>query len=170
MTEKVPRRFAVALGCNLGDRRGYLRSALVHLGPCDALSRVYETLPVGGPPGQGPYLNMVATFSWELAPLEALERCQEIEEELGRVRTIKDGPRTIDLDILLIDDLRLDTSRLVVPHPRMFDRGFVLAPLFDVLPEVVRSEVPTVAVALEHRDGLPGGEVLPGVVRVGPLS
>lgn len=99
-----------------------------------ARSRVYETAPVGGP-AQPDYLNAAVRIDWAGEPLDLLDRLQAIEQELGRVRTVANGPRTIDLDVLWIEGLTLDHPRLVVPHPRLHERPFALAPLLDVLPD-----------------------------------
>jgi len=102
------------------------------------VSPVYETEPVGGPPGQNPYLNAVVELDTDLSPRELLELGQRLEREAGRVRTEPNGPRTLDVDILLVGDLRVDESDLVVPHPRMWQRRFVLLPLADLLDGDVR--------------------------------
>jgi 2-amino-4-hydroxy-6-hydroxymethyldihydropteridine diphosphokinase len=130
-------RALLALGSNLGDRLGYLRTAIASLPDLVACSHVYETDPVGGPDGQGPYLNMVVRLETDLAPRPLLEKCQRLEREAGRERTVHWGPRTLDVDIIWIDGVTLDEPDLVVPHPRMGERPFVLAPLADVAPDLV---------------------------------
>lgn len=135
-------RYAVALGSNLGDRLGYLRRGVKRLGQeAGALelltSRVYETAPVGGPAGQGPYLNAAVVFRSGLEPMELLERLLNIERREGRVRLEPNAPRTLDLDLLLCDGLRLEGPGLVIPHPRMHLRAFVLTPLADIAPDWV---------------------------------
>jgi 2-amino-4-hydroxy-6-hydroxymethyldihydropteridine diphosphokinase len=133
-------RAYLALGSNVGDRLAHLQSAVDGLRGealrVVAVSRVYETEPVGGPP-QDAYLNAVVAVETELAALELLERAQGLEHRARRVRTERFGPRTLDVDILLYDDVTIDTPRLAVPHPRMWERGFVLAPLRDVAPDLV---------------------------------
>lgn len=132
-------RSYLGLGSNLGDRLGHLRRAIEALRSIDnslAVSPVYETAPVGGP-AQGPYLNCVVRLESELSPFELLEVAHRLEAEAGRVRTVKDGPRTLDVDVLLIDGTELQTPELTVPHPRMYERGFVLAPLEDLDPALV---------------------------------
>jgi 2-amino-4-hydroxy-6-hydroxymethyldihydropteridine diphosphokinase len=90
---------------------------------------------VGGPPGQGPYLNAVAVLTTTLAPRALLERLLAIERQAGRARReLRDAPRELDLDLLFYDDTRIDEPDLVVPHPRLHERGFVLEPLRDVAP------------------------------------
>ncbi|WP_018466851.1 2-amino-4-hydroxy-6-hydroxymethyldihydropteridine diphosphokinase [Calidithermus timidus] len=132
-------RYAVALGSNLGNRLGYLRRGVELLkqevGALDLLlSRVYDTDPLGGPVGQGAYLNAATVFRSELEPTEVLERLLDIERREGRVRRQPNDPRTLDLDLLLCDNLRLERPGLVIPHPRMHLRAFVLAPLADIAP------------------------------------
>ena len=127
----------IGLGSNQGDRAGYIQSAVAALQEKGASvikkSTIIETDPVGGPP-QNIFLNAVIKVSTELSPLELFSLCQSIEKELGRVRDVVNGPRTIDLDILLYDRLVIDTPQLQIPHPRMFERAFVLEPLREIEP------------------------------------
>lgn len=132
-------RAYIALGSNLGDRAGYLLLALSRLSRLpqtrlSRLSRVYETDPVG-PPGQGPYLNLVAEVETALEAEPLLEALLATERSLGRERRERWGPRTIDLDLLLYGDVATDTASLSLPHPRLHQRAFVLAPLCDLIPE-----------------------------------
>jgi 2-amino-4-hydroxy-6-hydroxymethyldihydropteridine diphosphokinase len=135
-------RAFVSLGSNLGDRSAQLQRAVESLRTTPgvrwiALSRVYETDPVGPPP-QGSYLNAVAEIETDLAPRELLERLLQIEIEGGRLRRgIRNEARTIDLDLLLFEDRCIDEEGLQLPHPRMHERGFVLEPLCDLAPERV---------------------------------
>jgi 2-amino-4-hydroxy-6-hydroxymethyldihydropteridine diphosphokinase len=134
-------RAYLALGSNLGDRVAHLQHAIDVLAREDgvvvsAVSRVYETAPVGGPP-QDAYLNAVVALDTTLAPRELLALAQGIENSAHRVRDERWGPRTLDVDVLLYDELELDDPDLTIPHPRMWERGFVLAPLRDVAPELV---------------------------------
>jgi 2-amino-4-hydroxy-6-hydroxymethyldihydropteridine diphosphokinase len=134
------RRAFIGLGSNLGDRRATLRRALAALsarGDVTAVSPLYESEPVGGPEDQGPYLNVVVELASSDTPRELLERCQALEEAAQRVRTVRWGPRTLDADVLLVGDLTVDEPDLVVPHPRMWERRFVLQPLADLAPELV---------------------------------
>ena len=124
----------LALGSNEGDRRGNLRRGIASLPGVRRLSGVYETAPVGGP-AQGPYLNCVVEIDTGLGPHDLLAECQRVEHEAGRVRSVRWGPRTLDVDILLFDDLAIDEPGLVIPHPRMAERRFVLEPLADLAPE-----------------------------------
>jgi 2-amino-4-hydroxy-6-hydroxymethyldihydropteridine diphosphokinase len=130
-------RAFLGLGSNLGDRWAHLRAAVASLAGVVAVSPVYETSPVGGPPGQGPYLNCVVELSTELSPRELLAVARGLEEAAGRERGERWGPRTLDVDVLLVDDLTVEEPDLVVPHPRMYERRFVLAPLADLAPELV---------------------------------
>lgn len=129
-------RAIIALGTNLGDRAGFLRFATRHLGSIVAQSQVYETAPVG-PEGQGPYLNMVVVIDTPLDPFALLRRCQRVELAAGRERKVHWGPRTLDVDVLFYDDVTMQSPELTIPHPRINERGFVLAPLHDVAPERV---------------------------------
>jgi 2-amino-4-hydroxy-6-hydroxymethyldihydropteridine diphosphokinase len=131
-------RAYLGLGSNLGDRRGHLRQAVHGLPDVVAVSPVYETDPVGGPLDQSPYLNLVVQLDTDLSPRELLEVGRRLEEAAGRVRTERDGPRTLDVDVLLVGDLHVDEPDLVVPHPRMWQRRFVLAPLADLATGDVR--------------------------------
>ncbi|MFN2607223.1 MAG: 2-amino-4-hydroxy-6-hydroxymethyldihydropteridine diphosphokinase [Acidimicrobiales bacterium] len=131
------RRAFMGIGSNLGDRGATLRQAVAALPDVVAVSPVYETEPVGGPSGQSPYLNLVVELATDLSPRELLAVAGRLEAAAGRVRTIKDGPRTLDVDVLLVGDLVVDDPDLVVPHPRMGERRFVLAPLADLAPELV---------------------------------
>ncbi|MGP0029326.1 MAG: 2-amino-4-hydroxy-6-hydroxymethyldihydropteridine diphosphokinase [Acidimicrobiales bacterium] len=134
------RRAFLGLGSNLGDRRAALRRAVAGLeagGDVTAVSPLYETEPVGGPEGQGPYLNVVVELATADGPRQLLARCRALEEAAHRVRTVRFGPRTLDADVLLVGDLVVDEPDLVVPHPRMWERRFVLQPLADLAPDLV---------------------------------
>lgn len=129
----------LGLGSNMGDRIGYLRTAvgeLRRLGPSLSASPLYETRPVGGP-DQPPYLNCVVRLETDLGPADLLDVAHRLEAAAGRARTVRFGPRTLDVDLLLLDDLVIETPELTVPHARMNERGFVLAPLEDLAPECV---------------------------------
>jgi 2-amino-4-hydroxy-6-hydroxymethyldihydropteridine diphosphokinase len=152
----VTRAF-LGLGSNLGDRERHLAEALDRLVAVGrrAVSSVYETDPVGGPE-QGPYLNVVVELDTDLAPRQLLSVCHRLEAAAGRVREERWGPRTLDVDVLWIDEVEVDEPELQVPHPRMWQRRFVLAPLQELAADVVSAE----ALAASQ------GEVR----RVGPLS
>jgi 2-amino-4-hydroxy-6-hydroxymethyldihydropteridine diphosphokinase len=126
------------MGSNLGDSRRVLRDAVDTLGDSVvAVSPLYETEPVGGPPGQQDYLNLVVELDTEQTPRQLLGLCRRLEAAAGRVRVERWGPRTLDVDILIVGELRVDEPDLVVPHPRMHERRFVMAPLADLAPELV---------------------------------
>ncbi|MEX0863746.1 MAG: 2-amino-4-hydroxy-6-hydroxymethyldihydropteridine diphosphokinase [Acidimicrobiia bacterium] len=130
-------RYAIGLGSNLGDRRQILGKAVTDLGGLGAVvavSGLYETDPVGGPE-QGRYLNAVVLVDSDLDVLELLAGCQRIEAAAGRVREVRWGPRTLDVDIITSDGPAMSTASLEVPHPRARLREFVLRPLVDVWPE-----------------------------------
>jgi 2-amino-4-hydroxy-6-hydroxymethyldihydropteridine diphosphokinase len=135
----------LGIGSNLGDRLAYLQLAVDELArrpliEVVAVSRVYETAPVGGPP-QDAYLNAVVAIDTDMEAFELLHECQLIEERAERVRVERWGPRTLDVDVLLLDDWRVDLPDLILPHPRMWERGFVLAPLRDVAPDLVDKDL-----------------------------
>ena len=132
-------RAAIGLGSNLGDRSRHINdavSALASLGTLVRVSSLYETAPIGGPE-QGPYLNAVVVIDTEMPARELLEQCLEIERAAGRERRERWGPRTLDLDLLLYGDEIIGDDGLVVPHPRMTERRFVLDPLLEVWPDAV---------------------------------
>lgn len=134
---REPIRAFLALGSNLGDRRAYLAGAVARLPDVVAVSHLYETDPVGGPPGQGAFLNCVVELRTTRTPRELLAAAQAAEAAAERVRTERWGPRTLDVDVLLVGDEVVNEADLVVPHPRMWERGFVLVPLADLAPELV---------------------------------
>jgi 2-amino-4-hydroxy-6-hydroxymethyldihydropteridine diphosphokinase len=133
----TPVRAFLALGSNLGDRRRHLADAVASLGPAVVrVSPVYETDPVGGPP-QESYLNAVVELATELTPRQLLGVCHRLEAAAGRVRGERWGPRTLDVDVLLYGDLTVEEPDLQIPHPRMWGRRFVVAPLADIAPDLV---------------------------------
>jgi 2-amino-4-hydroxy-6-hydroxymethyldihydropteridine diphosphokinase len=138
-----PRRAFIGLGSNLGDRRALLRAAVDGLqaaGDVVGVSPLYETAPVGGPEGQGPYLNVVVALLTGDTPRRLLERCRALEAAAGRVRTVRWGPRTLDADVLWVQGCEVDEPDLTVPHPRLWERRFVVQPLADLAPDLVTSE------------------------------
>jgi 2-amino-4-hydroxy-6-hydroxymethyldihydropteridine diphosphokinase len=138
-----PWRAFIGLGSNLGDRRELLRRAVEALrgaGDVVGVSPLYETDPVGGPEGQGPYLNVVVELSTGDTPRRLLERCRALEEAAGRVRTVRWGARTLDADVLWVEGWQVDEDDLTVPHPRLWERRFVVQPLADLAPDLVTSE------------------------------
>ena len=131
-------RVALGLGSNLGDRRDHLDCAVRGLEARTrviAVSTYRETEPVGGPPGQGRFLNAAVLVETELSPRELLAVARELEKAAGRERRERWGPRTLDIDLLLCDDCILDEEDLRVPHPRLAERLFVLEPLREIAPD-----------------------------------
>ncbi|MHC4817518.1 MAG: 2-amino-4-hydroxy-6-hydroxymethyldihydropteridine diphosphokinase [Planctomycetota bacterium] len=130
-------RVALGLGSNVGDRRAHLESALHGLrARMEVLkvSRFVATEPQGGPP-QGGFLNAAALVETGLRPRELLDLAHELEEAAGRQRGERWGPRTLDIDLLLYGDEIVDESDLVIPHPRLHERRFVLDPLAEIAPD-----------------------------------
>jgi 2-amino-4-hydroxy-6-hydroxymethyldihydropteridine diphosphokinase len=139
--EQAGRRAFLSLGSNLGDRLHLLAEAVDSLGPAvRAVSPVYETDPVGGP-DQGRFLNIVVELHTASDARELLAVCHRLESAAGRVRQERWGPRTLDVDILWIDGETIAEPDLEVPHPRMWDRRFVLRPLADLAPDLVPADV-----------------------------
>ena len=139
----------IALGSNIGERYTYLTEAIQFLNKSpyiqvDDVSSVYETDPVGYT-DQSCFLNLVIKISTNLSPQELLKVTQKVENGLGRKREIRWGPRTIDLDILLYNQENIEAENLIVPHPRMFERAFVIVPLLeinqDIKQDISRSQV-----------------------------
>lgn len=130
----------ISIGSNIGERNLYLKRAIealdnVHTVSVEKVSSIYETAPVGYT-AQDDFLNVVVYLKTVLSAHALLAACQEIELDLGRERTIRWGPRTVDLDILLFNNDTIETERLLVPHPRMGERSFVLIPLLEIAPDV----------------------------------
>ncbi|MBI2710830.1 MAG: 2-amino-4-hydroxy-6-hydroxymethyldihydropteridine diphosphokinase [Actinobacteria bacterium] len=138
-------RAFLGLGTNLGDRVQNLRQGVASLSRPGSgvsvvgVSPVYETEPVGGPE-QGPFLNVVVEVDSAIDPRRLLALAMRVEREAGRVRDVRWGPRTLDVDVLWIDGVRLDEPELTVPHPRLWERRFVLAPLAELAPDLVPTE------------------------------
>jgi 2-amino-4-hydroxy-6-hydroxymethyldihydropteridine diphosphokinase len=148
-------RAFIGLGSNLGDRVAYLEDARRVLSGSPGItlagsSSLYETEPVGYTE-QGWFLNQVAEVATSLGPWELLRVLQGIEQALGRQRLIRWGPRVIDLDLLLYGNAILTDPDLTVPHPRMYERGFVLAPLAEIAPDYIHPDGKT---SLEHLQAL----------------
>ena len=151
--------YHLGLGSNLGDRRRHIEDAVSFLRRCGRVlkrSAIYETTPVGMP-GAGMFYNQVLALATPLQPLELLARCREYEVSQGRDPEHSHyRDRAIDIDILLAGDRVIATAELVVPHPRLGERGFALVPLFEIAPKLVHPlEKVTVARLLSR---LPGGE------------
>ena len=134
------RRAFISIGSNIGDRLDHLKGAIRALHSHEGISvlsvsSIYETAPVGYTE-QADFLNLAIGLETELGAHELLAVCQEIEQELGRVRDIRWGPRTVDLDILLYNNEVIEVEGLEVPHPRMNERSFVLVPLLEIVPAI----------------------------------
>ncbi|HEX4816283.1 MAG TPA: 2-amino-4-hydroxy-6-hydroxymethyldihydropteridine diphosphokinase [Nonomuraea sp.] len=130
----------LALGSNLGNRFQILQGAVDALFDAPGLefvkaSPVYETAPVGGPPGQDPYLNAVVVADTTLDPRTLLERALSVENAFGRERAERWGPRTLDVDLIVVGSAVCDDPELTLPHPRVHERAFVLVPWSEVDPE-----------------------------------
>jgi 2-amino-4-hydroxy-6-hydroxymethyldihydropteridine diphosphokinase len=148
----------LGLGSNLGDRLTNLQAAVDALGAEPGLrvtgsSRVWETTPVGGPP-QPDYLNAVLRVETDLSARDLLDAAHRVEARLGRVRTERWGARTIDVDILLYDEERIDEPDLVVPHPRLAQRAFVLLPLLELDPDPILPDGSSLAAARVDTSGV----------------
>lgn len=128
----------MSVGTNIGDRPGNIRKALQLLKKegikIDKVSRIIQTKPVGGPP-QPKFLNAAISASTDFSPRVLLRKIKKIEKLMGRRKSVRFGPRIIDLDILIFDNLKLKSRDLIIPHPRMWERKFVLKPLRTLLPE-----------------------------------
>jgi 2-amino-4-hydroxy-6-hydroxymethyldihydropteridine diphosphokinase len=136
-------RIYLALGTNLGERVDNLRRAIAALSPTvrvTALSQVYET-PPWGYTDQPAFLNMALAGETENDPLALIVFLKDLEVELGREKSFRNGPRLIDIDILFFDDLRIDEPGLAIPHPRLHERAFVLVPLNDIAPDLIHPEL-----------------------------
>ena len=128
-------RALLGLGSNMGDSWAILREAVGSLSVV-AVSPVYRTDPVGGPAGQDPFLNIVVEIDTDLTARQLLGVCHRLESAADRVRSVRWGPRTLDVDIVWMDGVTVDEPDLQVPHPRMRQRRFVMAPLADIAPDV----------------------------------
>jgi dihydroneopterin aldolase / 2-amino-4-hydroxy-6-hydroxymethyldihydropteridine diphosphokinase len=133
---RQPVRAFLALGSNVGDRRANLIDAIRATPDMTRVSGCYETEAIGGPGGQFPHLNVVLELQTRLDPFALLAHCQRLERAAGRIRTVRDGPRTLDVDVLLYGDVHVHSGELTIPHPRMFERRFVLTPLSDLAAEL----------------------------------
>jgi 2-amino-4-hydroxy-6-hydroxymethyldihydropteridine diphosphokinase len=124
-------KYYIAIGGNLGDPFATFNRLAAEISPVKA-SSLYLTEPVGGPPGQPRYLNGMLVLDSMLTPFRMLDQLQAVESRYGRVRSVVNAPRTLDLDICYISGLRVESGRLTVPHPRARERSFVMVPLADV--------------------------------------
>ncbi len=138
-TESEPpvnlRAVYLGLGSNLGDRLAQLRGAVSAIPELAAVSPLYESEPVGGPE-QGAFLNIVVLLETWRTARELLNLCHELEQAANRERTVRWGPRTLDVDLLYIEGETVNEADLIVPHPRMHERNFVMQPLLDLAPDM----------------------------------
>lgn len=144
----------LALGANLGDRVAALQSAvdgLAGAGKVLAVSGIFETAPVGGPP-QPDYYNAVVVLETALSPTELLDVAHAVESAAGRERLVRWGPRTLDVDIVAYDDLESPDPDLTLPHPRAHERGFVLAPWAEIAPDAALPGHGAIAALLDTVD------------------
>ena len=128
----------LGVGSNLGDRRETIKSAVKEINALEGIkviksSKIIETDPVGGPARQGKYLNSALKIRTNLTPFTLLKRLKQIEKKLGRKKTARFGPRTIDLDILFYGNKIINRKNLKIPHPKIFEREFVIKPLMQIL-------------------------------------
>ncbi len=135
----------LALGSNLGNRQKNIKNAITLLKKngvaVQKISTIIETEPVGFL-DQGKFLNAVLKGTTELSAFDLLAQTKSIEKKLGRIKTVRNGPRTIDIDILLYDQEKILTPRLTIPHPGMWERDFVMGPLKEISPEICRGKRP----------------------------
>lgn len=145
----------IGLGSNLDNPLAQVKQAIASLAALQSVvivaqSAWYESLPVG--PEQPNYINGVVEITTTLEPEACLDALQAIENQQRRIRTVRWGPRTLDLDILLWGEQCIDTSRLVVPHPSMLERAFVLIPLFDIAPKLMLPDGSSLTSHTKHCD------------------
>lgn len=142
-------RAFLALGSNLGDRRRYLRDAVRAIPDLVGQSDLYETDPIGGV-DQGAFLNMVVELDTDRSARELLELCQSLERAADRIREVRWGPRTLDVDVLWVDGEVVHEPDLEVPHPRMRERAFVMVPLGDLAADIVGDWVDSAEGEVRH--------------------
>ncbi|HNY65631.1 MAG TPA: 2-amino-4-hydroxy-6-hydroxymethyldihydropteridine diphosphokinase [Deltaproteobacteria bacterium] len=151
----------LCLGSNLGDRLHHIRTALEGLGRSGievlTISSIYETLPVGAPEPQENYYNLAAEIEWGGSPLELLHAVHAVEDSLGRQRPYANAPRTMDIDILMLDGVRLESDELSIPHPRMEERAFVICPLAEIAPHIA---LPSGRYIIDVKNGFSGDEIV----------
>lgn len=128
----------LGIGSNLGDRNRNIKEAIKKINLLKdtkviKISKIIETKPVGGPRAQGDFLNAALKIQTRISPLKLLKDLKKIEKGLGRAKTVSYGPRAIDLDILFYGDRSINTKELIIPHPRIFARDFVIKPLSEVI-------------------------------------
>lgn len=156
-------RTYLALGSNMGDRLAYLRSAVQALPAPLRCSRVYETTPVGTPDLSKPFLNAVVEIDYSADPCELLSLVISLEQKANRVRKEKNGPRTLDVDVIYVEGFTSDDPRMTIPHPLAHTRSFVLVPLSDLNVELVKSMNRQIWRQMAFSEGSEPREVFPGV-------
>jgi len=145
----------IALGSNLGDSKSIFSDAIIQISKSvevQSISKFYETIPVGGPE-QPNYLNAVLIGDTQMPPLELLTQLQSIENSAGRVREVRWGPRTLDLDLIIYGDLLMKEELLTLPHPRAHERSFVLEPWVEIDPQAVLPGYGKIGVLLKQIAG-----------------
>lgn len=152
-------RAFLGLGSNMGDRRATLVQAVGSIYEVVAVSPLYETEPVGGV-AQDAFHNIVVELRTHRTPRQLLELCHQLEQAHGRVRTVRWGPRTLDVDVLLYGLEQVNEPDLIVPHPRMLERNFVMVPLLDLAPDLADSP---------HLAGYSPDTAIGTVTNIGPL-
>ncbi|MFH1442135.1 MAG: 2-amino-4-hydroxy-6-hydroxymethyldihydropteridine diphosphokinase [Candidatus Omnitrophota bacterium] len=128
----------LGVGSNLGDRRENIKTAIKGINLLKntkviKVSKLIQTKPQGGPLNQNDFFNGALKINTKLSPAVLLKQLKQIERGLGRKKTVRNGPRVIDLDVLLYADKVINTKNLIVPHPRMFERDFVITPLSEII-------------------------------------
>ena len=163
----------ISIGSNLGDRSLVIDAALAELQSTPAISlrrvsRPHITQPIGGPAGQDSFANAAAHIETSLSPTKLLSVLQELESQAGRTRAVRWGPRSLDLDLLLYDDVIMNEESLVLPHPRMAFRRFVLTPAAEIAPQMLHPLLRrSILQLLEHLEQAPNYVAITGVPRVG---
>ena len=144
----------IGLGSNINDRHYNLNLALQHINQLATIikkSSIYETEPVGYK-NQNKFLNMVIEITTNLSAYKLFKHLQNIEKKMGRIKTFKNGPRIIDLDVLLYGQEIIKTKTLEIPHPRIQERSFVLKPLAEIAPELIHPKLKTSIINLLHKN------------------
>lgn len=153
----------LALGSNLGDRMSYLRNAELQLPFPRRISRIYETEPVDTPEESGSFLNAVVEFEYEPDVVKLLSLVNQLETAAQRVRGVRNGPRTLDADVIHVEGLTSTDPIMTLPHPRAMERGFVIAPLMDLNEQLAFDLSPTIAQTIKSLRNTNPTQIYPGV-------
>lgn len=153
----------LALGSNLGDRMSYLRQAERQLPYPNRFSRIYETEPVDAPDESSSFLNAIAEFEFEPDVVKLLSFVNQLETAAQRVRGVRNGPRTLDADVIYVEGLNSDDPIMTLPHPRAMQRGFVVAPLMDLNERLAFELSPLIAQKIKSSRDANAVEIYPGV-------